>query len=248
MKMLLRSKLALFLLLAVLGAPALVGRAAAAGMDGRDNANDRASAKVPVTAPLDIAILVQDDLVSRVGSELGVTREFIQQLPPGSHVMIGYVTAGSLQVRQSFTEDLDRAANALRAPRGTESAAPYNPYVEVVEALKLFDSSSRPKAILLISDGLDDSRGFDVSSTIESIDLEHAVREANKRNVNIYAFYAPTVGRTSHSYRAAGLGQSSLNKLSNETGGKAFFQGSSFVTFDSYFDRLRRELNEQSGA
>jgi hypothetical protein len=35
--------------------------------------------------------------------------------------------------------------------------------------------------------------------------------------------------------------------VSHDTGGKAFFQGTSgFVTFDSYFDRLRRELNKVS--
>ena len=38
----------------------------------------------------------------------------------------------------------------------------------------------------------------------------------------------------------------SLNRLADDTGGKAFFQGlSGFVTFDSYFDRLRQTLNEQ---
>jgi hypothetical protein len=42
--------------------------------------------------------LIQDDLTSRVGNELGVTREFIRGLPSGSRVMVGYITAGSLQL------------------------------------------------------------------------------------------------------------------------------------------------------
>jgi hypothetical protein len=34
--------------------------------------------------------------------------------------------------------------------------------------------------------------------------------------------------------------------LSSDTGGKAFFQGTTgFVTFDSYFNRLKQTLNEQ---
>ena len=50
----------------------------------------------------------------------------------------------------------------------------------------------------------------------------------------------------SRSFVAAGYGQSSLNRVSEETGGRAFFQGSTgFVTFDSYFNRLRQELNRQ---
>jgi len=36
-----------------------------------------------VRNPLNIAILIQDDLTSRVGNELGVTRDFIRALPAG---------------------------------------------------------------------------------------------------------------------------------------------------------------------
>src|SRR5437762_12646231 len=117
-----------------------------------------------VREPLNIAILIQDDLTSRVGNELGVTREFIRSLPAGSRVMVGYITSGSLQVRQPFTTDLSRAANSLRIPVSSTSASPFNPYVEVLEALKKFDKDWKgPNAVLLISDGLDTSRGFDAS-------------------------------------------------------------------------------------
>src|SRR5207244_11363873 len=118
-----------------------------------------------VRAPLNIAILIQDDLISRVGSELGVTRDFIRSLPAGSRVMVGYITAGSLQVRQPFTTDVNRAANSLRIPVGADSASSFSPYIEVIEALKKFDPSwTGPNTVLLISDGLDVSRGFDSDS------------------------------------------------------------------------------------
>lgn len=199
-----------------------------------------------VTAPLNLAVLVQDDLVARVGNELGVTREFIRSLPAGSRVMVGYIRSGSLQVRQQFTDDLEQAAKSLRVPVASATAAPYNPYVEVIEALRRFETEGKNQnAILLISDGLDDSRGFDVTAAGNSLDLLRAIKEANKRNVSVYSFYAPTVGLTSWNRTAVSYGQSSLNRLSNETGGRAFFQGTGFVTFDSYFERLRVSLNEQ---
>ena len=72
-----------------------------------------------VRTPLNLAVLVQDDLVARVGNELKLTREFIRSLPAGSRVMIGYITSGSLQVRQPFTNDLEEAAKALRIPAAT---------------------------------------------------------------------------------------------------------------------------------
>ena len=201
-----------------------------------------------VREPLNLAILIQDDLTSRVGNELGVTRDFIRALPDGSRVMVAYITSGSLQVRQPFTDDVNRAANSLRIPMASTAASPYNPYVEVIQALKKFDSSWKGNnAVLLISDGLDVSRGFDPSSAGHTIDLDRAIKEANRRDVAIYSFYAPSVGLTSRSYLAASYGQSSLNRLSRETRGRAFFQGmTGFVTFNSYFDRLRAELNRQT--
>src|SRR5258706_1023644 len=200
-----------------------------------------------VRDPLNIAGLVQDDLISRVGSELGVTREFIRSLPAGSRVMVGYITAGSLQVRQPFTTDLNRAANSLRIPIASTSASAYNPYVEVIEALKKFDSSWQGhNAVLLISDGLDTSQGFDATAAGHTLDIDRTINEAKRRNTQIFSFYAPSVGLTSRSYLAASYGQSSLNRVSHDTGGRAFFQGTTgFVTFDSYFNRLRAELNRQ---
>jgi len=197
--------------------------------------------------PLNLAVLVQDDLIPQVGNELGVTREFIRSLPQGSQVMVAYITAGSLQVRQPFTTDLEKAAKSLRIPIGSTSASPFNPYVEVIEAMRKFkDESPNANAVLLISDGLDTSRGFDSTAAGHTLDIERTISEANKRRISVFSFYAPSVGLTSRSRLAASYGQSSLNRLADETGGRAFFQGTTgFVTFDSYFDRLREQLNRQ---
>lgn len=222
----------------------VIAIAAVATASAKSNNN---SESLQAIEPLNLAILIQDDLVPQVGSELGVTREFIRSLPKGSQVMVGYITAGSLQVRQPFTTDLEKAARSLRIPIGSTTASPFNPYVEVIEALKKFKNEGpNANAILLISDGLDTSRGFDSSAAGHTLDINRAIAEANKRGVAVFSFYAPSVGLTSRSRLAASYGQSSLNRVSNETGGRAFFQGTTgFVTFDSYFDRLREQLNRQ---
>jgi len=223
---------------------------ALSGLAGAKNADSSSSQDWPkVTEPVNLAILIQDDLVGNVSNEIKLTKSFIKSLPQGSQVMIGYITTGTLQVRQPFTSDLDKAANSLRVVISSPSASAFNPYVEVLEGLKRFDSRSKnsnKNALLLISDGLDVSRGFDVSSVLHSIDLDRAIKEANKRNVPIYSFYAPSTGLTRWNRLAASYGQSSLNRISNETGGKAFFEGSTgFVTFDPHFKRLAKALNEQ---
>jgi hypothetical protein len=188
--------------------------------------DDNRQRRRQVMEPLNIAVLIQDDLVSQVSNEIGVTSDFIRSLPRGSRVMVGYITSGSLQVRQPFTTDTD---------------------VEVIEALRQFHGEwNNANAVLLVSDGLDISRGFDSTAAGHTMDLERAITEANKRHVAIFSFYAPSVGLTSHSRIAASYGQSSLNRLADDTGGKAFFQGTNgFVTFDSYFSRLKQTLNEQ---
>jgi len=197
--------------------------------------------------PLNLAVLIQDDLVSQVANEIGVTRDFIRSLPEGSRVMVGYITTGTLQVRQPFTTDLEKAAKSLRIPLASRGTSAFNPYVEVLEALKKFDGSwTNSNAVLLISDGLDTSRGFDSTAAGHTIDIDRTIADANKRHVSVFSFYAPSVGLTSYSRLAAIYGQSSLNRVSNETGGRAFFQGTTgFVTFDSYFARLRETLNRQ---
>src|SRR6267142_1099248 len=165
----------------------------------KTNAKTSDTETLRVQTPLNIAILVQDDLISRVANELGVTRDFIRSLPSGSRVMVGYITAGSLQVRQPFTTDLNRAASSLRIPISSTSASAYNPYVEVIEALKKFDSSWQGhNAVLFVSDGLDTSQGFDATAAGLTLDIDRTIKEANRRRVAIYSFYAPSVGLTSH--------------------------------------------------
>ena len=209
---------------------------------------DKAQAGELVRAPLNLAVLIQDDLVARVGNELRETREFIRTLPAGSSVMVGYIRAGSLQVRQPFTTDLEAAARSLRIPVGSTAASPFNPYTQLRDAIKQFPAGGENRnAVLLVSDGLDTSRGFDFATSVDSIDLNRAVREAKNRGVSVYSFYAPSAGLTSWNRRATSFGQSALQRVSDQTGGRAFFQGTDFVTFNAYFDRLTRTLNEQGG-
>ena len=198
-------------------------------------------------SPITLALLIQEDLLPPVQTEIRTLAEFIRRLPRGSRVMSGYLRAGSLLVRQKFTTDLERAASALRPPIGFASAGPYNPYVEVVEAVKRFESQPLGRrAILLVSDGLDISRGVDSSSPTFSVDLQRAIRESQRRSIAIYGFYSPTIAAERNRLLATNA-QSSLLRLSNETGGQAFFQGTSApVSFQPFIRELVDALDRQA--
>lgn len=199
------------------------------------------------TNPITLAVLIQEDLVPSVGNEIKALAEFIRKLPRNSRVMVGYLRTGSLQVKQRFTNDLEKAADGLRPPVGVASASPYNPYVEVIEALKKYESQPLGRrAILLVSDGLDVSRGVDSSSPTQSIDLQRAINESQRRGVAIYGFYAPSVLAAAQPSLVANA-QSSLLRLSNETGGMAFFQGTGApVSFEPFIRELDISLQKQA--
>ncbi len=198
-------------------------------------------------SPVTLALLIQEDLVPSVGNEIKALADFIKGLPKGSRVMVGYLRTGSLQVKQKFTNDLEKAANSLRPPIGFASAGPFNPYIEVVEALKKFESQPLGRrAILLVSDGLDISRGVDSSAPTQSIDLQRAINESQRRSVAIYGFYAPTLVAAANPSLVTNA-QSSLLRLSNETGGLAFFQGTGApVSFEPFIRELDVSLQKQA--
>src|SRR5262249_51571097 len=122
---------------------------------------------------------------------------------------------------------------------------PYNPYVEIIEALKKFDSQPLGRrAMLVVTDGVDASRGVDSSTPGQSVDLQRAINEAQRRSVAIYSIFVPSLASASSILTANG--QSCLQRLAQETGGRAFFQGTSApVSFDPFLRELDGLLSKQ---
>jgi len=204
------------------------------------------SIRRPADNPVTLAFMMQDDLVSSIGTETKRVGEFIRQLPSGSRVMIGYIRTGSLDLRRKFTTDLEKAASGLRTPLGLASAGSYNPYIEIIEGLKRFDSQPLGRrAMIVVSDGIDISRGIDSSAPGQSIDLDRAIAEAQRRSVAIYTIFAPPAGTSANQLLIAN-GQSCLKKLSDETGGRAFFQGTGApLSFDPFLKEISATLDQQ---
>jgi hypothetical protein len=204
------------------------------------------SLRGPSDSPITLAVLLQDDLVSSIGTEAKGIAQFVRNQPAGSRVMIGYIRNGSLDVRRKFTSELDRAAAAVRPPMGVASAGPYNPFVEIVEGLRRFDSQAQGRrAMIVVSDGLDLSHGVDSSGPGQSLDLDKAITEAQRRGVAIYSIYAPPAAFSGNQLLLAN-GQSCLLKLSQDTGGQAFFQGMGApISFDPFLKEISASLDRQ---
>jgi VWFA-related protein len=193
-------------------------------------------------APLNIAIVIQEGL-PQVNSEMKSLKKFIQGLPDGSQVMVAYINGGFMDIRQSFTTDLNKAAGKLRIVSSTTSI-PASPYLSLIDVMKRFNGLEQGRnEILFISSGLDPLNG--VSSTPTSnLYLEKAIKVAQQENITIFSLFAPSL--TTRRTFIASRGQDSLNYLSEQTGGHAFLMGTSgFVTFDAPLADLSRLLNQQ---
>lgn len=197
--------------------------------------------------PLSLAVVIQDDLTQNLNLQLREIAKFIRTLPRGSRVMVAYARGGSPEIRQKFTDDLEKAAGSLRIVLSTNSVSPRSPYDSIVDILNRFDSlPAGRRAILFISDGLDLSSGISSSSPTQSNELDKAILRAQRRSVAVFSFYTPTVVSEDGRSPLVLNGQSSLQRLSDETGGRAFFQGSiAPISFEPFFRDLNILLNRQ---
>ena len=198
-------------------------------------------------SPMSIAVLIQEDLTANFNLQIRDIQDFIRNLPKGTRVMVAYSRSGSLDVRQRFSDDLEKAAKSLRIVVGSQSMAPRSPFDGVSDVLGRFEGVPLGRrAILLFSDGLDTSQGANLASISQSFELDQAILKAQRRSVAVYSFYSPTeiseVGNSTFVLAAQGA----LAKLSDETGGRAFYQGSlAPISYLPFFRELALSLKRQ---
>jgi VWFA-related protein len=204
------------------------------------------SVKNPTEAPINLAVVVQDNLDWRVNNEIKTLKEFIHGLPEGSRVMTAYITIGGAIVTQELTTDRRQAADSLRIIRGSSFPLNFSPFDGVRTVLKHFDEAATGRRmILVVSDGLDLSLGYRGASPYFSISLDKAIRDAQRLGVAVYTIYAPSEDRRPFGRFGRNYGQSSLIRLSDETGGESFATGVDLVTFDPYLEDFKEMFSRQ---
>jgi len=189
---------------------------------------------------LALAILIDDALDTSVGSQMNDLKSFIAAQPSNTSIAIAYASNSTAVIAQDFTTDHALAAKALRLPRGISAAS--SPYLAVIDLVKRLPDTGGRRSVLLISSGIDYFRG--PWGPIYP-DVDTAISAAQKANVNLWSIYSPT-GHRSRSFFLVNMGQNNLSKMTDETGGEAFFLGSGApVSFKPYLDELQMHLNNQ---
>ena len=197
-----------------------------------------------------VAILIDDGLRTSAARQLDDLRSFVQHLPPGIEVFIGYMRNGGVYAAQPFTTDYAAAANTFRIPVGTSgiSGSPYfclSEFVKQWPEATAFTGQSVPKArfVMMITNGVDPYNGSVSVLNQDSPNVSAAVQDAQRAGVAVYSIYYANAGIRGGA--ASMSGQSYLAQLSDNTGGTAYFQGTySPVSLSPFLTSFQKAVAE----
>jgi hypothetical protein len=198
-------------------------------------------------AGLELFILIDDTADSRISLQYEDLRAFINAQPASTLVGVGYMRNSTVQIAQDLTANHERAAGALRLPLGYPGAYG-SPYLSAVDLMKRWPVGPNRREILMVTDGIGrdrqnigSHRGYRTD-----VDADTASAVAQRTGTNIFSIYAPGGARVHHSYWAGVNGQMNMTRLSDSTGGAAFYLGlHSPVSIRPYLDQLQTILANQ---
>ncbi|NDQ58489.1 MAG: hypothetical protein GZ088_15595 [Acidipila sp.] len=194
---------------------------------------------------MDLAILVDDSLDTRLGGQFKDLHEFLRALPPTTRVGVAYSSHGSARFRQELSADHELAAKALRLPSGATNDVSAI-YLALADMLKNWPAGTNRRAVLLISDGIDLFRGVSDSEPGQNIDLQAAIDLAQRNGITVFTLFASGAAPYRNNFYLVGNGQSGLLRLAAETGGEAYFQGSQTpIAFRPFLQKAAQRFDRQ---
>jgi hypothetical protein len=197
-------------------------------------------------AGLELFILIDDAVDSRISQQYDELRAFINAQPPSTLVGIGYMRNSTVQIAQNLTANHDLAAQALRLPLGYPGAYG-SPYLSVADLMRGWPVDQNRREVLMLTSGIgrDQHIGWEHGYRTD-VDAETATAVAQRTGTNIFSIYAPGSTRFRHRYWAGVNGQMNLTRLSDSTGGAAFYLGlHSPVSIRPYLGQLQSMLDNQ---
>lgn len=180
--------------------------------------------------------LVLDDASSPSGWRLDDLRRFINNQPATASIGIGHMHNGMVETTVKFTLDHALAAQSLRLPLGAGAASPY---LALSDLIKHWQGHADRREVVLITSGIDPSGG----NGPENPYMDTAIADAQRAGIIVHTIYIPGLGGSSG---ALNSGQSFLEQLSTETGGRIFIPVSSRAdSLGPVLDDLARLLEHQ---
>jgi hypothetical protein len=186
------------------------------------NRQDTPITSVTPVAPAaaQVAILIDDGLRFSFANQLNEFVDFINALPPGTKVLVGYMQNGTVRGMRGFTANHQAAAAELRIPMSI-AGVDGSPYFTLSDFVKHWPSNEPgARFVLMITNGIDPYNGRPSIMNQDSPYVETAQEDAQLAGVAVYSVYYPQSfqrgGRGSFS------GQSYLAQVAEATGGTSF--------------------------
>jgi len=198
-------------------------------------------------AALDLFILIDDASTTALGSQLDSLRSFINAQPATTAVGVGYMSNATVQIVQNLTTDHAAAARVVRLPRANTGAFG-SPFLSVVNLMNGWPAHPARRVIVMVTDGIDRARGGPRARGLgpTNPDVIRASDVAQRTGTIIYTIFHPGVGYRSRNLWEATNGQNGIARLSDESGGEAFFLGlQTPVSFGPFLDGVQTALNNQ---
>jgi hypothetical protein len=170
-----------------------------------------------------VAILIDDGLRGNFALQLTEVKNFLNELPPGTKALIGYMQNGTVR-SAGFSANHEELASQLRIPLSIGGAAS-SPYFSLSEFVKQWPSNKvGPRPSVMNQD---------------SPYVQTAQEDAQRAGVAVYSIYYPDAGMRGGSFS----GQSYLAQIGEATGGQSFYMGSiPPVSFKPYLEQFRKAI------
>ena len=193
-------------------------------------------------APLQLAIVIDNSASqSAVATQLNDLAAFVRMQPRSVAVGVFYAVNGTVQVASKFSTNHDAVAKTLRPPFGPRAGASPSVYVSLSELVKRhWPVTGARREILLISSGVDRLERGPQSPYVQS-----AIADMQKAGVVVHTIYTGTSLRFAQSLPGQ-YAQQNLVRITDESGGAAFFQGLvAPVSFTPFLNQLDMILHNQ---
>jgi hypothetical protein len=183
--------------------------------------------QVPITsvrpvppAAAQIAILIDDGVRSGFSNQLGEFADFINALPPGTKVLLGYMQNGEVRGMNSFTANHQAAVAQLRIPMSI-AGIDGSPYFTLSEFVKHWPSNEPgARFVLMITNGIDLYNGRPSVLNQDSPYVQTAQEDAERAGVAVYSIYYGQAFQ--QGARGSFSGQSYLAQVGEATGAESY--------------------------
>jgi Ca-activated chloride channel family protein len=204
-----------------------------------DNEPQRIESFLPQTElPLDVAVLMDtsNSVKPKLKFEKDAAVSFLQTMLTSRRDRALFATFDSeVELHQDFTNRLDLLTRAIDRVKASGETRLYDAIYQVCEE-KMFSSSGRRRAMVIISDGDD---------TISDRGLGEAIDLAQRSETVIFVISTKAGGFFGVlGGSVAGREDKNLKRLAEETGGRSFFTAE-VIELERSFTRIANELRSQ---